>query len=102
MKPEMKDEVLPFIKSQFKDMETTVTAEELNPIKEYMVKVYTESKEKNNPWRSAIIRNIASGVDNFNGNVEIMNSITVDDVKNYMKALNSQDNYRVIILEAAK
>lgn len=102
MKPEMKDEVLPFIKGQFKDMETTVTAEELNPIKEYMVKVFTESKEKNNPWRSAIIRNVASGVDSFNGNVDVVNSITVDDVKNYMKALNSQNNYRVIILDPAK
>lgn len=102
MKPEMKDEVLPFIKGEIKAMEGNVTADELNPIKEYMVKVFTENKEKNPAWRSAILGNLVNGVDTFNGNVDVINSITVQDVMDYVKALNAQNNYRVIILDPAK
>lgn len=102
MKPEMKGEVLPFIKGQFEAMAKNVTAEELNPVKEYMVKVATESKEKNNPWRQAIVGTLVNGVDTFNGNVDVINSITVQDVMDYMKALNAQGNYRVVILDPAQ
>ena len=102
MKPEMKDEVLPFIQQQFKEMESNVTADELNPIKEYMVKVFTENREKNPAWRQAILANLTNGVDTFNGNVDVMNSITIQDVMDYMKALNAQNNYRVVILDPAK
>lgn len=102
MKPEMKDEVLPFIKGEFKAMETNVTPDELNPIKEYMVKVFTENREKNPAWRSAILGTLANGVDSFNGNVDTVNSITVQDVMDFMKALNAQNNYRVVILDPEK
>lgn len=102
MKPEMKDEVLTFIKGEFKAMETNVTPEELNPIKEYMVKVFTENREKNPAWRSAILGTIVNGVDTFNGNVDTVNSITIQDVMDYMKALNAQNNYRVVILDPEK
>lgn len=101
MKPEMKDQVLDFIHSQFKAMETDVTAEELNPIKEYMVKNFTEAKEKNGPWLGALSGYATNGVDTFNNNIETVNSITIDDVMNYMKALNAQGNYRTIILDPA-
>ena len=102
MKPEMKDDVLPFIKGEFKAMETNVTPDELNPIKEYMVKVFTENREKNPAWRSAILGTLANGVDTFNGNVDTVNSITVQDVMDFMKALNAQNNYRVVILAPEK
>ncbi len=102
MKPEMKDEVLPFIKGEFKAMETNVTPDELNPIKEYMVKVFTENREKNPAWRSAILGTLANGVDTFNGNVDTVNSITIQDVMDFMKALNAQNNYRVVILDPEK
>lgn len=99
MKPEMKDEVLPYIKNEIKAMESNVTSEELTPIKEYMSKVYTENREKNSAWRAAILSTLVNGVDTFNGNTEVLNSITVQDVMDYMKALNGQGNYRVIILD---
>lgn len=99
MKPEMKAEVLDFIKGQFKDMETNVTADELNPVKEYMVKAFTENKEKNRPWLNGMSHEISTGTDTFNGNIESMNSITTQDVMDFMKALNAQDNYRIIILD---
>ncbi len=102
MKPEMKEEVLDFIKGQFKAMESDVTAEELNPIKEFMVKSFTENKEKNGAWLNAILGTLINGVDTFNGNVDTMNKITINDVMNFMKAMNSQGNYRVLILDPSK
>lgn len=102
MKPEMKEEVLSFIKGQFKEMESNVTAAELNPAKEYMVKAFTANKELNGPWLSAIVGTLSNGVDTFNGNVDTVSSITPQDVMDFMKALNAQGNYRVLILDPAK
>jgi len=101
MKPEMKQEVLDFIHSQFKAMETDVTADELNPIKEYMAKSFTEAKERNGVWLGALTGYGINGVDTFNGNVEVLNSITVNDVMDFMKKLNAQGNYRTITLDPA-
>ncbi len=99
MKPEMKQKVLDIIAGQIEDLSTNVDQSELDKVKEYMVKTYKENREKNNSWLSAINGWILNGVDTFNGNEESMNSITVDDVKNFMKNLNGQGNYRVVILD---
>ncbi|MCH5326745.1 MAG: insulinase family protein [Duncaniella sp.] len=99
MKPEMKEQVLDFIYSQFKAMESDVTAEELNPAKEYMVKQYTSDREKNTPWKNAIIGWVTNGVDTFNGNIETVSAITVDDVKDYMKTFNAAGNLRTVVLD---
>jgi len=101
MKPEMKQEVLDFIRSQFKAMESDVTAEELNPIKEYMAKSFTEAKERNSTWLSALSGYGIDGIDTFNGNIEVLNSITVNDIMDFMKKLNAQGNYRTITLDPA-
>ncbi|MCH5318615.1 MAG: insulinase family protein [Paramuribaculum sp.] len=97
MKPEMKDKVVDIIAGQFQDMTENISPEELAKVKEYMVKSYTEGKEKNNAWLGAIGSWKRSGVDTFNGNIDSVNSITVDDVKNFMKNLLGQGNYIVVI-----
>ena len=70
--------------------------------KEYMVKAFTANKELNGPWLSAIVGTLSNGVDTFNGNVDTVSSITPQDVMDFMKALNAQGNYRVLILDPAK
>jgi zinc protease len=99
MKPEMKDKVLDIIKTEFTNMESNITIEELNKVKEYMTKSYVANKEKNNAWLSAIQTYTLSGVDTFNGDVDSLNSITIDDVQGYMKRLNNSGNYRIVLLE---
>ena len=99
MKPEMKDEVLGIIDEQFQLMGNEVKPEELDKVKEFMVKNYTEAKEKNGGWLNAVTGWTRNGVDTFNPSIETINSITVDDVKNFMKNLNNQGNYRVVILD---
>lgn len=102
MKPEMKREVLDYIASQFKAMETDITADELNPVIEYMAKSYTEAREKNPYWIRGIVSWVGSGIDHVSGDVERVNSLTPADVMGWMKALNAAGNYRVITLEPAQ
>jgi len=99
MKPEMKDKVLDIIASQINDISLNIEQHELDKVKEYMVKSYKEGREKNNSWLSAINGWMINGVDTFNGNEASINGITVDDVKNFMKKVNAQNNYRVVILD---
>lgn len=100
MKPEMLDDVLAYITSCFENMQSDVTPEELSKVTEYMVKTATENKEKNGAWLGAMSEASLNGVDTFNGDIDVLNAITVDDVNNYMKQLMDQKNYSVVILEA--
>ncbi|MDE6484293.1 MAG: insulinase family protein [Duncaniella sp.] len=102
MKPEMKQEVLDFIAGEFKAMETTVTPDEIAPAKEYMAKSFAESLEKNGPWLSAISSFQLNGVDSFNERAAVLETITVDDIMDYMRKLNAQNQYQVIILDPAE
>lgn len=99
MKPEMKEEVIKAIRGQFEDMKTNISQEELAKVIEYMVKSYTEGKEKNGSWLSAISGWSLNGVDTFNGAAESVSAITTADVCDFMKKLLDQNNYRVVLLD---
>lgn len=99
MKPEMKDKVLGMIETEFNNMTTNVKDEELNKVKEFMVKSCTEEKELNQPWINAMAGAALNGIDTFNGNIETINSLTTADVMTFMKELLSQGNYQTVILD---
>lgn len=102
MKPELKDKVLGMIKNEFVDMESNITEEEFNKVKEFMVKSQTEALEKNNSWLNGLVGFQLNNVDTFNKAIETINAITVADVQNFMKEFNKQGNYRVVILDPAE
>ncbi|MCM1292608.1 MAG: insulinase family protein [Bacteroides sp.] len=102
MKPEMKAEALAAIRAIIEDMAVNVDKAELDKVKEYMVKNYTENLELNNGWMSAIAGWLENGVDTFHGNIDSINSITTDDVKAFMANLLAQGNYRVVVLDPAE
>ncbi|MDE5979413.1 MAG: insulinase family protein [Muribaculaceae bacterium] len=99
MKPEMKEQVLDIIAQEFKNMESDVTAEELAKAVEFEVKEATEAKEKNNAWLNTMAATALNGVDVFNGNVELLQSLTPADVQDFMKRMNANATYRVVILD---
>lgn len=98
MKPEMQDKVLEVVAKEFANMESNVKAEELNKVVEYMVKDATEKLEKNDSWLNGMAGAAINGVDTLNGKVDLLKTLTVADVQNYVKELNAQGNYRVILL----
>lgn len=102
MKPEMKDKVLDIIRSQFEDMTTNISPEELGRVKEYMVKALTEGKERNGSWLTALSGWSRDDVDTFNGDIETVNAITADDIKSFMKDVLGQDNYITVVLDPAE
>ena len=102
VKPEVKDEVIEAIKGMYNDMAQSVTDEELNPIKEFMLKNATEALEKNQSWTNGIAGSLLNGVDTFNGAAEVINSVTTDDIKALMKHLLDQNNFRIIELNPAE
>ena len=102
MKPEMKNEVLDFISGQFKAMESDITESELANIKELMVTNIKEGLEQNAYWLNNIVCENINGADFITNAIETVNALTVDDVKEFMKAMNAAGNYRVIILDPAE
>ena len=102
VKPEVKDEVIEVIKGKFNEMAEVVTDEELNPIKEFMLKNATESLEKNQSWTNGIAGSMLNGVDTFNGAADVINSVTTDDIKALMRHLLDQGNFRVLELNPAE
>jgi zinc protease len=102
MKPEMKDKVLGMIRQEFTDMCSNVTDEELDKVKEFMVKTITENREQNQSWVSAMQSAAINGVDTFNNAMETVNSLTTADVMNFMREVLSQGNYQVIVLDPAE
>lgn len=101
MKPEMRDKVLGIIAEQMDDLTQTITPAELAKAKEYMAKQYAASREENSGWISAMAGTALNGVDTFNGDTESLQSITEDDVKAFVKAMNDQNNYIVVVLDPA-
>jgi zinc protease len=99
MKPEMKDEVLSEIHKMYFDMAENISDDELNPVKEFMVKSVKESLERNEGWSNAISGAALNGVDTLNGAIEAINKITTADLKAFVKQVLDQNNYRVYILE---
>lgn len=102
MKPEMKDKALDLIEKEFVRMGEDVQPDELNAVKEFMVKSFAESMEQNGGWVGAISSWSLDGVDTLTKSIEAVNAITVDDIKAFAKNLRGQGNYRVIVLDPAQ
>ena len=99
MNPEFKTAALDEIHKIIDDMSTTVTADELKPVIEYMAKTTEEAQKENSEWAGHIVATELNGVDVFNNRAELLSKITTADVQNFMKQVIAQKNYRVILLD---
>ena len=102
MKPEMKEQVLEEINKMLADMSNEVKVEELNPIKEFMVKSAKESLEKNEDWSATMAAISLNGVDTFTTAVEAIDGITTADIQNFVKDLLGQGNLTTVVLDPAQ
>lgn len=99
MKPEMRQEVLDYIAGEFQAMTSNVKDEEVATQVEFLVKNAKENLEKNDAWLGAITGYVISGVDTWNGDIELLKTITKEDVQDFMKQMLEQGNYHVITLD---
>ncbi len=98
MNPDKQQEVLDAIKKEFAAMAEEITPEELGKVKEYLIKSYTERERKNDAWANYIDNWTLTGSNNFSNAIQEVNAITPESVKNFVKEMNAQGNYRVVIL----
>lgn len=98
MKPEKKDIVLKTIRQEFEKMTQSVDAAELNKVKEFMVKSYTESLKKNEAWSTAMAGFEIAPVNTLTNAIATLNTITEKDIAQFMKMVMDQDNYRVVVM----
>ncbi|MCM1451193.1 MAG: insulinase family protein [Clostridium sp.] len=99
MKPEMKEQALSEIDKMVHAMTADIKAEELNPVKEFMVKSANEDREQNDGWLGQMVATQLNGVDVMANDVETINSVTIEDVQNFMKDFLGQGNYRIALLD---
>ena len=102
MKPELKDEVMAAVNKILDEAETNITDAELAPFKEFLVKEAVEAQEENSEWLEAMTLEKASGVDTFNGYVDVINAVTADQVMKFWKELRAQGNIQYIFLNPAE
>jgi len=102
MKPEMRKEALAAIDKMFIEMGQNITPEELNPIKEFLVKTAISNREENSAWIAAMAGTARNGVDVFNGQVDVINAITPADVMKFWNDVLAQGNRSLILLNPAE
>ncbi|MPM37292.1 hypothetical protein SDC9_83901 [bioreactor metagenome] len=73
-------------------------AEDFSKVKEYMLKQYNENLKENNYWMNVLDTKYFYGEDNHSNYLTILNSITANDVKSFVKAFLSQGNEAVVVM----
>lgn len=102
MKPEMREEALAAIDKMIVEMGQNITPDELNPIKEFMVKTATTNLEENSAWIGNMGGEARNGVDIFNGQADVINAITPADVMKFWNDVLAQGNRSLILLNPAE
>ncbi|MCC8177172.1 MAG: insulinase family protein [Bacteroidales bacterium] len=102
MQPEKKDKVLKMIDHEIASMAKKVKDSEVNDAKEFLIKEYREGLELNGTWTEAIVDNVFTGTDMFNGAEAVINSITPADIQALANEFINQGNRQTILLVPAK
>ena len=74
------------------------TAEQMQKIKDFMVKTYNDNQKENSFWLNAMDEYYYTGVDFNTGYLDLVNSITASDVKAFASDLIKQGNKITVVL----
>lgn len=99
VKPEKKDHALEIIRSEFKKLAKETPVEELDKVKEFMVKQITEDEHTNSYWCSMMpgYELLPSSVIYVKAEQTIL-SITPGELSGYVNEVMKQNNYRVLVM----
>ena len=65
---------------------------DLDKVREYMLKKYAENQKENSYWANMLHNEIALGYDGYTDYEKTLNSITTEDLKKFMKSMLKQGN----------
>lgn len=98
VKPEKKDRALEIIRSEFEKLAKETPVEELDKVKEFMVKQYAENEHTNNYWCSMIAGNELKPAEVFAQAEKAILSVTPEELSEYVNKVMKQNNYRVLVM----
>jgi zinc protease len=72
--------------------------ENLNKIKEYLLKSHKENLKENSYWLNVLSEKYWTGVDLDTEYEKILNDITKDDIRNFTRYILKQNNIKSILM----
>lgn len=98
MKPEKKDRALEIIRNEFEKLAKETPVEELNKVKEFMVKQYAENEHTNSYWCSMMSGNELKPSEVCVQAEQTIQTITPEEISKFVSEVMQQNNYRVLVL----
>ena len=98
VKPEKKDRALEIIRSEFENLAKETPVEELDKVKEFMVKQITGDEQTNSYWCSMMAGNELLPSEVCVKAEQVIQSITPKEISGYVNELMKQNNYRVLVM----
>ena len=98
MKPEKKDRALEIIRNEFEKLTKETPVEELNKVKEFMVKQYAENERTNSYWCSMMSGNELKPSEVCVQAEQTIQAITPEEISKFVSEVMQQNNYRVLVL----
>lgn len=101
--PKKKEKVCDLTTKALTDLSTDVKEEELNKIKEYMLKAIDQNENENGYWSNVMLRYLRIGVDTNTGYREMVNGLTPEKIQEFTKQILASGNrIQFIMLPPAK
>ena len=98
VKPEKKDRALEIIRSEFEKLAKETPVEELDKVKEFMVKQITGDEQTNSYWCSMMVGNELLPSEVCVKAEQVIQSITPKEISGYVNEVMKQNNYRVLVM----
>ena len=98
VKPEKKDRALGIIRSEFENLAKETPVEELDKVKEFMVKQITGDEQTNSYWCSMMAGNELLPSEVCVKAEQVIQSITPKEISGYVNEVMKQNNYRVLVM----
>lgn len=98
VKPEKKDRALEIIRSEFEKLAKETPVEELDKVKEFMVKQITGDERTNSYWCSMMAGNELLPSEVCVKAEQVIQSITPKEISGYVNEVMKQNNYRVLVM----
>lgn len=98
VKPEKKDRALEIIRSEFENLAKETPVEELDKVKEFMVKQITSDEQTNSYWCSMMAGNELLPSEVCVKSEQVIQSITPKEISGYVNEVMKQNNYRVLVM----
>ena len=103
MSPERREELLAIIIKQFEKMAAEGPVNEhVEKVRSYMLKSFEESQKRNGAWKTWLYKYYFEGKNTRDGYVDLVSSITAEDIRLLAKYILDQGNYIEVSMTPAE